>query len=94
MALSFLIAYDIADDQRRDDVATLLAAHGPRVQLSVFEAALPDKPAARALREALRTLIDPDEDQIRLYPLTPTALNETVILGNHRLEERADFWII
>jgi CRISPR-associated protein Cas2 len=33
----YVIAYDIADDGRREDVATLLSGYGPRVQLSVFE---------------------------------------------------------
>jgi len=33
----YLITYDIADDRRREDVATLLSGYGPRVQLSVFE---------------------------------------------------------
>jgi CRISPR-associated protein Cas2 len=33
----YVITYDIADDGRRDDVATLLSGYGPRVQLSVFE---------------------------------------------------------
>jgi CRISPR associated protein Cas2 len=32
-----IIAYDITDDRRREDVAMLLSGYGPRVQLSVFE---------------------------------------------------------
>jgi CRISPR-associated protein Cas2 len=60
-----VITYDIADDRRRENVATLLSGYGPRVQLSVFECELPTR------REAgqLRGLIDPVEDQIRMYPL-------------------------
>ncbi len=27
-----IVVYDIADDTRRDDVATLLSGYGPRVQ--------------------------------------------------------------
>jgi CRISPR-associated protein Cas2 len=36
-AVIFLIAYDIADDRRREDVATVLSGYSPRVRLSVFE---------------------------------------------------------
>ncbi|MED7824693.1 CRISPR-associated endonuclease Cas2, partial [Streptomyces chiangmaiensis] len=70
------------------------AAHGARVQYSVFEVTLPTKKAVQQLRGTLRKLIDRDEDQIRLYPLPATVLNELVILGDRRLEERADFWIV
>ncbi|MGW5200406.1 CRISPR-associated endonuclease Cas2 [Streptomyces spiralis] len=90
----FLVAYDIADNDRRQDVCDLLSGHGSRVQCSVFEVALPSKAAATRLRTALKKLIDLDEDQIRRYPLSVPDLNEITILGNRRLEERADFWIV
>jgi CRISPR-associated protein Cas2 len=88
---TLLISYDIADDDRRGEVSDTFAAHGARVQYSVFEVALPTKKAVQQLRGTLRKLIDRDEDQIRLYPLSAPVLNELVILGKRRLEERADF---
>lgn len=33
----FVIAYDISDDRRRDQMADLLGRYGRRVQWSVFE---------------------------------------------------------
>ncbi|MFF4652615.1 CRISPR-associated endonuclease Cas2 [Streptomyces sp. NPDC001380] len=90
----FLVTYDIADDRRREEVSDLLSGHGPRVQYSVFEVALPSKAATARLRTALKKLIDPEEDQIRIYPLRVPDLNEITVLGNRRLEERADFWIV
>ncbi|MGV9566016.1 CRISPR-associated endonuclease Cas2 [Streptomyces sp. NPDC003480] len=87
----FLVAYDIAHNDRRQDVSDVLSGHGPRVQYSVFEVALSSKAATARLRSALKKLIDPDEDQIRIYPLSVPDLNEITILGNCRLEERADF---
>ena len=90
----FLITYDIADDDRREKISALLSGYGPRVQYSVFEATLPSKTAATRLRRTLKYLIDPDDDQIRLYPLSISGLNAVAILGNRRLEERADYWII
>jgi CRISPR-associated protein Cas2 len=90
----YLIAYDIADDQRREDVATLLSGYGPRVQLSVFECELPNTREAARLRGKLRELIDPVEDQIRIYPLDQAAARSRVVLGARVLEERQDFWIV
>lgn len=89
-----MVAYDIADDERRDDVSLFLSGYGPRVQLSVFEVELSDAPAATAFRAKLRELIDPEYDQIRLYRLTRDALARRLIYGNRTLEERVDFWIV
>lgn len=94
MPYTLLVSYDIADDDRRLAVSDALAAHGARVQYSVFEVTLPTKKAVKELRGALRRLIDRQDDQIRVYPLPAIALNEMVILGSRRLEERADFWIL
>lgn len=32
-----VVSYDIADDRRREHVATLLSGYAPRAELSVFE---------------------------------------------------------
>lgn len=90
----YLIAYDIADDQRRDDVATLLSGYGPRVQLSIFECDVPAAREVARLRARLRELVDPVEDQVRIYPLDDKAIHGLVVLGARVLEERQDFWII
>jgi CRISPR/Cas system-associated endoribonuclease Cas2 len=52
--VAYVVAYDIADDERREDVAMFL---------------------------------------IRPYCLTPEAMNERLIHGARRIEERTDFWI-
>ena len=46
--IRYVVTYDIADDGRREDVATLLSGYGPRVQLSVFDAIC--RPAGRRRR--------------------------------------------
>lgn len=92
--MRYVVAYDIADDRRREDIATLLSGYGPRVQLSVFECDLASLRDAASLKARLRELIDPAEDQIRLYPLDDKACRSTVILGARTLEERQDFWIV
>lgn len=92
--IAYVVAYDIADDERREDVAMFLSGYGPRVQLSVFEVELPDPDAAQAFRDRLRVIIDKDDDQIRLYRLTPETMSQRVIYGARRIEERTDFWIV
>jgi CRISPR-associated protein Cas2 len=91
--MRYLITYDIADDRRREDVATLLSGYGPRVQLSVFECDTRSRREITGLRAKLRDLIDPVEDQIRLYPLDETAVRGVAVIGARVIEERQDFWI-
>ena len=55
---------------------------------------LPDPDAAQAFRDWLRAMIDKDDDQIRLYRLTPETMSQRVIYGARRIEERMDFWIV
>jgi CRISPR-associated protein Cas2 len=64
--MRYVITSDVADNQRREDVATLLSGYGPRLQLSVFKCEVPSRREAAALRAKLRDLIEPAEDQIRL----------------------------
>jgi CRISPR-associated protein Cas2 len=92
--MRYLFAYDIADDRRREDIATVLSGYGPRVQLSVFECDIESKRDLARLRARLLDLIDPAEDQIRIYPLDERTIRETVILGSRIIEERQDYWIV
>jgi len=90
----YLITYDIAEDRRREEVATVLSGYGPRVQLSIFECDIRSRREAAALRGTLRNLIQPAEDQIRIYPLDESAARGVVVIGARVIEERQDFWII
>lgn len=89
-----IVTYDICEDQRREDVATLLSGYGPRVQLSVFECQVESTEALRHLRARLRELIDVLTDQVRVYPTTPATFGERCIIGARTVEERADYWIV
>lgn len=89
-----VVAYDITDDQRREDVALLLSSYGPRVQLSVFECECRTTDELRDLRTRLRERIDPLEDQVRLHPTTDTTFAQRYIIGARTVEERADYWIV
>lgn len=63
-----VIAYDIADDRRRDAVSTILADHGRRVNYSVFECEL-DWQAFETLRAQLSQIIEAREDRVLFYRL-------------------------
>jgi CRISPR-associated protein Cas2 len=89
-----VIAYDIADDTRRERLATLLSGYGPRVQLSVFEAELRTKKEESDLRALIRQTIDTAEDQVRIYRLDTTAANQTLIIGAREVEERKDWCVV
>lgn len=89
-----IVAYDITDDGRREDVAMLLSGYGPRVQLSVFECEVRSAEELRKLRSELRARIDPLEDQVRLYPTTVQTFSERYIIGARTVEERSDYWIV
>lgn len=92
--MRYVVTYDVADDGRREEVATLLSGYGPRVQLSVFECDLRTRHDAAALQSKLRELIDPVEDQVRMYPLSDRAARQVTLIGARTIEERQDFWII
>jgi CRISPR-associated protein Cas2 len=58
-----LVAYDIADDRRRDRVAVALQEHGDRVQYSVF--LVDGRPATFVrLQGALERMIEPATDAL------------------------------
>lgn len=90
----YLIAYDIAEDDRRAALAGLLSGHGARVQLSVFECEIADREELEMLVGHIERLLEPVEDQVRLYPLNVAAVREMRVLGLRTLEERRDFWIL
>ncbi|SDH48089.1 CRISPR-associated endonuclease Cas2 [Pseudonocardia oroxyli] len=89
-----VVAYDITDDRRREDVAMLLSGYGPRVQLSVFECELRSVEELRQLKAEIRARIDTLEDQVRLYPTSEQSFAERAIIGARVVEERADYWIV
>ena len=93
-AMKYVVTYDIADDRRREDVATLLSglrAAGPAQRVRVR---VPHPPGGAALQGKLRDLIDPVEDQVRLYPLDDRAARRVAVIGARMIEERQDFWIV
>lgn len=63
----YIIAYDIADNKRRLDVAKTLESWGYRIQESVFQLHVDTATLAR-VRARLAALIFDAEDVIHIYP--------------------------
>ena len=75
-----VIAYDIADDRRRDAVSTLLADYGRRVNYSVFECDLTTE-EYKHIQTHLARLIDQRQDRIVLYRLCEGCRPRKTTLG-------------
>ncbi|MCL6512732.1 MAG: CRISPR-associated endonuclease Cas2 [Anaerolineae bacterium] len=70
MKTLYIVAYDIADDQRWRKVFKLMCGHGDRLQYSVFRCALSDRERVM-LMEKLTQAIKHTEDQVLFFPLGP-----------------------
>lgn len=93
MARLWIITYDIADPRRLRQVADCLAPHGERVQWSAFEIWL-DRHRAATLKAELQTLIDPEADSIRLYPLCGRCINRVRWQGEGSTPGDHTYWIV
>lgn len=76
-----LVVYDIADDRRRDRLATFLEGYGRRVQESVFECFL-TLPDMQALYVKVQRQVKPAEDNVRFYWVPVDALPRTLTIGS------------
>lgn len=67
-ARSYLIAYDVSDDRRRDHVAKFLGSYGDRIQYSVFWVRASPAKVLR-LQARLGSLINQREDSVLICDL-------------------------
>ncbi|MGB5148226.1 MAG: CRISPR-associated endonuclease Cas2 [Porticoccaceae bacterium] len=77
----YLVTYDIADPRRLQRVARCVGRRGLRIQYSVFLAQLTPRQRNKLAGE-LRRLIDPREDDVRIYPL-PVRMEPIVYGRSH-----------
>ena len=78
----YLVCYDVIHDRRRSRVSRLLEGYGLRVQKSVFECVLtPDQYELLQRRFETKRYLNPDEDQIRFYPMSPRHRQIVLVLG-------------
>ena len=91
--MRYVISYDIPDDRRRVKLAKILLDFGDRVQYSVFETLLDQKLFYRLLQRVNDT-IDKQEDSVRIYPLCATCENGAMIIGQGKIIEDKDVYIL
>jgi CRISPR-associated protein Cas2 len=89
----YSICYDIKDDRRRVQVAKVLADFGERVQFSVFEANLGPEELTQLIGRVSQ-ILNPQEDNLRLYPLCAACKSRIEILGQGTVTQDLDFIIL
>ncbi len=65
--MKIVIAYDIADDSRRNKLSQLLSSYGYRYQLSVFYIPSITRGELEKLKERIKRVINPKADRVRIY---------------------------
>lgn len=88
-----IVSYDVPNDRRRTRLAHALKDFGERVQYSVFECRL-DLDQLESLRRRLQTLIDPEEDRLRIYRLCQECIGKVEIQGAGKLTEDPDVYVL
>jgi len=88
-----VVSYDIPDDRRRNRVCKLLKDYGERAQYSVFECVLRPEELKR-LRERLKPLLTPEEDDVRFYHLCETCRRKATIWGRRKRQQREQAIVI
>lgn len=89
-----MVAYDIADDRRRRQLASCLGRRLGRVQESVFEGWLSQSEAVSLMREA-ESLLDVSLDRLRAYPLAVRKSDRYQCYGQQsETLAHQDFWVI
>jgi len=75
-----VIAYDIADDRRRQKIAKLLVQFGVRCNESVFECVL-TQPKIQKMLQQLNKLANEQEDSILIYYLCKPCVMKRETIG-------------
>ena len=91
--MQYVICYDIADDRRRDRLASALLDFGPRAQESVFVANL-DEELAGKMAARVRRLVDAEADRVHIFELCAACSGKTQVLGTAEVAQDREFYII
>ena len=89
----YVVSYDIPDDKRRLRAAKVLLEFGIRVQYSVFECLLQED-QRQDLADRLASVIELTDDRIRIYPLCANCKQEVALLGEGKLTEDPEVYIV
>ena len=93
MAVKWVVAYDVADDDRRARIAAVLSAWGDRIQKSVFECDI-DPDDFGNVRERVEAIMDPTTDVVQFLGQCGHCQSERIDLGQAQRASADPFWII
>ena len=82
-----VVAYDIADDRRRNRVATILSDYGERVNFSVFECEFKNSTELEVLKSKLKRKINAKNDHVRYYPICKKCRARISVQGYGKIGE-------
>jgi len=91
--MQYVVCYDIADDRRRDRIASALLDYGPRAQESVFIANL-DEELARKMEARVAKLVDEQLDRVHIFVLCGTCSAKTRVMGTAEVVEDRAFYVL
>lgn len=74
-----VIAYDIADNKRRNRIIKIIEPYGRRVNYSVFECMFTPSQFEKVLLR-LEKVVVKDEDSIAIYPLCVNCYARTILI--------------
>jgi CRISPR-associated protein Cas2 len=87
-----VVAYDISDDRRRQQVAKTLTNFGVRCNFSVFECALTES-QIKTMQKRLNKIADPQGDSILYYYLCKSCLIKREVFGQQSGLRSEIVWI-
>lgn len=93
MSIFLLVSYDVADDRRRQRIASELSNFGQRVQKSVFECHL-DETQIEDLKNRIGKMILPPCDRVRYYRLCPKDSGLVLLDGTALKTLDADYHLV
>jgi CRISPR-associated protein Cas2 len=88
-----IVTYDMAEDKRREKIASKLKNFGQRVQKSVFECFVDDEQISE-LKNIIDNNMDFGEDNIRYYYLCKKDEKNIEYLGKNVVYRDEDYFMI
>ena len=91
--MTYFVAYDIADSDRRVKIASILDCCGVRIQYSFFKCEI-EKSVLEKLKRDILPILDENEDRFFIYPVCDKCNKNIIELGQSFKEESDSYSII
>jgi CRISPR-associated protein Cas2 len=93
MALTYVIAYDISEDNRRARAAAILQAYGDRIQRSVFVCTL-EQETLDELSSHLAGIINPRTDSLHVFRQCSACWQALSVYGQATVSDEPLYWAV